>query len=123
MRPGLALGPWWTRDPGMALPLWGSGGCHDTSEREGERERSSSRFSPITSLGGGDAEMVTRRCSTKAEGSGWHLEVEDNQRKLVWCAKCAVVPNCGLSRRKKYDREYEMDQKDRRRNIDGPKGK
>jgi hypothetical protein len=30
----------------------------------------------------------------EAEGCGWHLEVEDDQRKLGRWAKCAVGPNC-----------------------------
>jgi hypothetical protein len=34
--PRLALGPWWTRDHGVAQPLQGSGGHRDSSERERE---------------------------------------------------------------------------------------
>jgi hypothetical protein len=30
----------------------------------------------------------------EAKGGGWHLEVEDDQRKLGWWAKCAVGQNC-----------------------------
>jgi hypothetical protein len=30
----------------------------------------------------------------QAEGSGWHLEVEDDQRKLGRWAECAVGSNC-----------------------------
>jgi hypothetical protein len=30
----------------------------------------------------------------EAKGSDWHLEVEEDQRKLVWWAECAVGPNC-----------------------------
>jgi hypothetical protein len=59
----------------------------------------------------------------EAEGSSWRLEVEDNQRKLGQRAKCIVGLNCWLGRRKKYDWEYEIDQKDRRRNTGGPKRK
>jgi hypothetical protein len=62
--PQLALGPWWTRDHGAARPLWGSEGHHDSSERE--RERRSSRFSPMAPLGGGAAEMATLRGSIEA---------------------------------------------------------
>jgi hypothetical protein len=29
----------------------------------------------------------------EAEGGGWHLEVEDDQSKLGWWAKCAVGLN------------------------------
>jgi hypothetical protein len=34
--PRLALSTWWTRDHGAARPLRGSGGRHDSSERERE---------------------------------------------------------------------------------------
>jgi hypothetical protein len=50
--------------PWVAQPLQGSGGRHDSSERE--RERRSSRFSPMAPLGGGVVEMATRHHSTKA---------------------------------------------------------
>jgi hypothetical protein len=33
--PRLALGPWWTRDHGVARPLRGSRGRRDSSNREG----------------------------------------------------------------------------------------
>jgi hypothetical protein len=35
-QPRLALGPWWTHDHGAVQPLQGSGGHHDSSERERE---------------------------------------------------------------------------------------
>jgi hypothetical protein len=57
-RPRLALGPWWTHDHGAVQPLQGSGGRHDSSERE--RERRSSEFSPMTSFGGGATEMASQ---------------------------------------------------------------
>jgi hypothetical protein len=53
----------------------------------------------------------------EAKGVGWCLEVENDQRKLDWWTKCAVGPM------KKYAWEYEMDQKDRRRNTDWSKWK
>jgi hypothetical protein len=35
------------------------------------------------------------RCGGReVEDGGWHLEVEDDQRKLGWWVKCAVRPNC-----------------------------
>jgi hypothetical protein len=34
----------------------------------------------------------------EAEGGGWRLEVEDDQRKLGRWAECAVGPNCLLGR-------------------------
>jgi hypothetical protein len=30
----------------------------------------------------------------EAEGDSWHLEVEDDQRKLGRWVECAVGPNC-----------------------------
>jgi hypothetical protein len=62
--PRLALGPWWTRDHRAARPLQGSRGRRDSSERE----RRSSGFSSMAPLGGGAAEMTTRRCSTESTG-------------------------------------------------------
>jgi hypothetical protein len=59
----------------------------------------------------------------EAKGGGSRLEVEDGQRKLGRWAECTVRPNCWLSWWKKYGWEYEMDQKDRRRNTGGPKQK
>jgi hypothetical protein len=58
-RPRLALGPWWTRNPKAERSLRGLRGHRDSSERERERERRSSGFSPMASLGGKAAEMVT----------------------------------------------------------------
>jgi hypothetical protein len=46
--PRLAFGTWWTRNHGAARPLRGSGGRHDSSERE--RERRSSGFSLMAPL-------------------------------------------------------------------------
>jgi hypothetical protein len=66
MGPRLALSLWWTCDHGVARPLWGSGGRRDSSELR-ERERSYG-FSPMVLLGGGAAEMATRRRSTEAAG-------------------------------------------------------
>jgi hypothetical protein len=69
MGPRLALSPWWTHDHAAARPLRGSGGRRDSSElRERERERRLSGFSPMAPLGGGAAEMATRRRSTEAAG-------------------------------------------------------
>jgi hypothetical protein len=64
-RPRLPLSSWWTRDHGVARLLQGSRGRCDSSEREREREKRSSGFSPMTPLRGGAAEMVIQRCSTE----------------------------------------------------------
>jgi hypothetical protein len=54
------------------LTTMGRRGCSGAREvvviaqKERERERRLSRFSPMTSLGAEAAEMVTRQCSTKA---------------------------------------------------------
>jgi hypothetical protein len=64
--PQLALSPWWTHDHGAARPLRGSGGHRDRLERK--RERRSSWFSPIASLGGRAAQMATQQRSTEVAG-------------------------------------------------------
>jgi hypothetical protein len=56
----------------------------------------------------------------EAEGGGWRLEVEDEKKLGRW-VECEVGPNCWLGQRKEYGWEYQMGQKDRRRNIGGPK--
>jgi hypothetical protein len=55
-------------------------------------------------------------------GSGWRLEVKDDRRKLRRWTECAVGSNCWLGWQK-TGWEYEMGQKDRRRDTDGPKQK
>jgi hypothetical protein len=56
------------------LATMGQGGCSRAqkvvviAERERERGRRLSEFSPMTPLGGGAAEMATRRRSTEATG-------------------------------------------------------
>jgi subtilisin-like proprotein convertase family protein len=53
----------------------------------------------------------------EAEDGGWRLEVEDDQRKLgQWIELLTRLT-------KKYDWEYKMGQKDRRRNTSKPKRK
>jgi hypothetical protein len=65
MGPRLTVGPWWTRDHGATRLFWGSGGHHDSSERE--RERGGRRgLTPMAPLGSRAVEMVKQRCSTKA---------------------------------------------------------
>jgi hypothetical protein len=74
MGPWLALTPWWTHDHGVARSLSGSGGHHDSAERERERERGgeggrerrSLGFSPMAPLRGRVVEMGTRQRLTKA---------------------------------------------------------
>jgi hypothetical protein len=43
----------------------------------------------------------------EAEGCGWCLEVEDDQRKFGWWAKYAVGPNCWLADKKLWLRVYD----------------
>jgi hypothetical protein len=57
--PRPALDPWWTRDYGVARPLYSSGGSRDSLERERERESMSLGFSPLTPLGDGATKMAT----------------------------------------------------------------
>jgi hypothetical protein len=60
----LVLGPRWTREHEVARPLRSSRGHRDSSKRE----RRSSGFSPMASLGGEAAHMATQQCSTEATG-------------------------------------------------------
>jgi hypothetical protein len=63
--PRLALGPWWTHEHGAALPLQGSRGRRDSSEREREEVIGVLTMMPLED---GAVEMVIRRCSTEADG-------------------------------------------------------
>jgi hypothetical protein len=59
----------------------------------------------------------------EAEDDDWCLEVKYDQRKSDRWAESTVGPNYWLGQRKKYGWEYEMWQKDRRKNTDGTKQK
>jgi hypothetical protein len=47
----------------------------------------------------------------EAEGGSWHLEVEDDQRKLNRWAECAVEPNCLLVGEKNMAKSMRCDRK------------
>jgi hypothetical protein len=62
------------------------------SEGNGGRRRGSSTVP--------EANDTTKSGTTvgEAEGCGWRLKVEDDQRKLDWWAECTVELNCRLVR-------------------------
>jgi hypothetical protein len=81
---------------------------------------------------GGEVAPWCQRRMTQIRAEQWSgrpnavagvLGVKDDEKKFGRWTECAIGPNCWLGRRKKYDWEYEMGQKDRIRNIGGPKWK
>jgi hypothetical protein len=41
-----------------------------------------------------DDTVKSSTAAREAKGGSWHLEVEDDQRKLDWWTKYVVGPNC-----------------------------
>ena len=66
----------------------GDNGMQPFLEGERGRRRGGSMVPEV------DDTMKSGAVVGEAKGGGWHLGVEDDQRKLSWWTECAVEPNC-----------------------------